>query len=178
MVFGYLDLSGELTLLLHGSLGPVLVVKNPVFHLFVDLLNLLHVGETTGPELQQGLEFVPPLVDLLQLVLQLDGLLLLRPEVVHVHPQVVHQAGPEIVQLDGEVISALVELVVGADEEIEDDLVLADSVGGEAILVSAWEADCVDVSQELLTEGERKTIFSSGVRNNDTTISTIFQLQC
>ena len=150
----YLDLSGEITLFLHSPLGPVLIMQDPVLHLFVDLLHLLHVGEPTGPELPQGLELVPSLVDLLQLLLQVGGQLLLRPEVVHVHPQVVHQAGPEVVQLVGEVIPAVVELVVAADEEVEDDLVLADPVGGKAILVSAREADCVDVGEELLTEGE------------------------
>ena len=154
VLVGYLDTSDELTLLIHGPRGALLVVVSPVLHPLGHLLDLLHVGEPTGPELPQGLELVPSLVDLLQLLLQVGGQLLLRPEVVHVHPQVVHQAGPEVVQLGGVVIDALVELVVAADEEVEDYLVLADPVGGEAILVSAWEADCVDVGQELLTEGE------------------------
>ena len=126
-------------------------MESPILHLLVHLLDLLHVGETARLVLQQGLELITSLVDLLKLLLQVVGELLLRPEVVHVHPEVVHQSGPEVVQLDGEVILAVVELVVAADQEVEDDLVLADPVGGKAVLVFAWEADCVDVGQEFLT---------------------------
>ena len=85
------------------------------------------------------------------MLLQGCGLLLLRLEVFNVHSEVVHQADLEVLQLVGVVIAAVVPLVVAADEAVEDNLVLADPVGGKAVLVFAWEADCVDVGQEFLT---------------------------
>ena len=131
-------------------------MEDPVLHLPGHLLDLLDVGEAVGPEDPQFLQFVPSRVDLLKLLLQVFGLLLLRLEVVQVHSQVVHQAGLEVVQLLGVEVFALVELVVAADQTVEDDLVLADPVGGQAVLVPAGEADGVDVTQELLTGGSKR----------------------
>ena len=166
----YLDLGGEITLLLQGPLGPLLVVEDPVFHLPAPLLDLPHVGETGGLEDPEFLELAPSVVDLLQLLLQVLGLLLLRPEVVHVHSEVVHQAGLQVVQLLGEVVPAVVEHLVTTDETVQDDLVLTDPVGGQTVLVSAWEADGIDVCQKLLTEGELQYLVPGSeieITNND-----------
>ena len=167
----YLDLGGEITLHLHSPLGPVLVVKHPVFHLLGHLLNLLQVGEAVCLELQQGLELVPSVVDLLQLLLQNSGLLLLRLEVVRVHSQVVHQADLQVVQLVGVVITAVVELLIAAHQTVKDDLVLADPVGWQAELVPAGEADGVDVGQELLTDGEYQYLVSGSEIEKMTNLS-------
>ena len=128
----YLDLGGEIRLLLHGPLGPLLVVQDPVFRLLGHHLDLLHVGETGSLEDSQVLELAASLVNLLQLLLQVLGLLLLRPEVVHVHSHVVHQAGLQVVQLLGVLVPVVVEHLVTTDEAVQDDLVLADPVGWQA----------------------------------------------
>ena len=148
---GYLNLCRDLQLPVQCLLDLILVMEAAALHLSGDFLHLLDVRQMGGLVILQGHHVALLTGDLLQLLAQVTGLLLLRPKEIHVDPEVLHQIVPEVFNLVWELVPSFIELLEAANEAVEDDLVVTDPVRGKAVLVSAGEADGVHVGQQLLT---------------------------